>query len=144
MNLAIGLRDFQTSDYEAIQKLWVETGVGGAHRGDTLTVIENSISRQGRLLVLEENPGGNPVGTCWLTYDGRRLYLHHMAIRPDLQRQGLGKQLMEESVQFAKKLNAQLKLEVDETNEPALSLYRKSGFQPLLGHFVYLRRDTQS
>jgi ribosomal protein S18 acetylase RimI-like enzyme len=140
MDTSILLRDFKSNDYESIQDLWVRLGLGTPQRGDTLKVIENTLLHQGRLLVLTEGTDKRIIGTCWLTCDGRRMYLHHMAVHPDFQNRGLGRRLLTESIRIATAMNLQLKLEVSETNEAAQRLYLNYGFHPLAGHQILIRR----
>jgi ribosomal protein S18 acetylase RimI-like enzyme len=123
------LRDFQKKDFAEIESLWQDTGVGSSHRGDDLDCVERTLKRGGRLLVAEID--GKIVSTCWLSYDGRRLMLHHMAVNSAYQRRGLGRKMLRESMEYARQLNAQLKLEVDKTNPGAIELYSKGGLKVL-------------
>ena len=98
-------------------------------RGDSAFVIERTLRQEfARLILLEETDGGRIVGTSWITCDGRRQYLHHFAIRPDLQGRGLGRALLAEVVALARAVGLQLKLEVYRGNARAQDLYRRSGF----------------
>ncbi len=110
-------------------------------RGDTAEVIERTLAAGGRLLVLEEAPGGSLLGTSWLTSDARRLYLHHFAIRPANQGRGLAHSLLEASLRVAQETGLQIKLEVHRENRRAIELYRKAGFAPLGDYDVYIVRD---
>lgn len=76
-----------------------------------------------------------------MTYDGRRIMLHHFGILPEFQGKGFSKILLEESLKYCKELGAQVKLEVHSQNIKALGLYKKFGFKPLGGHKVYIIRD---
>lgn len=138
------LREFRDEDFLEVIKLWEESGVGGAHRGDDLSCIHNTLAQKGKILLLEDPKEGEVAACCWLTYDGRRLYLHHLAVRTSYHRNGLGKYLTECAIEYAKSLKAQLKLEVATANAPAINLYKNSGFEVLPNHQVMLRRDTQS
>jgi ribosomal protein S18 acetylase RimI-like enzyme len=132
-------RDFQDLDFPAVQALWLATGLGAPERGDDLAQIRRTLAQGGRLLVLEE-PGGALAGTAWLTQDGRRSYLHHFGIRPDLQGRGLGRQLMAAVLEVARPLGLQLKLEVGHANARAQDLYRRHGFQPVGDYDVLIIR----
>ncbi len=108
-------------------------------RGDSREVIERTIKNGGKLLVLELN--GEIIGTSWLTHDHRRTYLHHFAIKPEFQGKGYSKILLEKTIESAKKIGYQLKLEVHKTNIRAKRLYEKYGFRILDGYEVYIIRD---
>ncbi len=136
------IRDYQSSDYDAILKLWGLTGLGGSQRGDNQQIIEQSIGMGGKMLVVEAN--GWVVGTSWMTFDGRRIHLHHFGIHPDYQRKGLGMRLVKESLRFVKQKGYQVKLEVHQSNLPAIELYKKVGFIYLGDYDVYIIRDLDA
>ena len=136
----IFIRDYRPSDYPAIEKLWAETGLGGAVRGDNQQIIEQSIAMGGKMLVavLDDQ---TLVGTSWMTFDGRRIHLHHFGISPAYQRKGLGRQLALASLAFAKEKGYQVKLEVHQTNTAAVELYKSLGFRYLGDYDVYIIRE---
>lgn len=139
----ITIRDYQPEDYPAIESLWLATGLGGAWRGDDRAVIEKSLAIGGKLLVALHGDG-TLVGTSWMTFDGRRLHLHHVGVLPDYRRSGIGHRLSIESVRFAREQQVQIKLEVHRSNEAAVSLYKKLGFQYLGDYDVYIIREFHS
>lgn len=134
------IRDYRESDYQALISLWESTGLGGAHRGDDAGVIRKTLHSGGKLLLLEKSSDSRIIGSSWLTNDGRRIYLHHFGISPDSQRQGLAKPLLRASVDFARSLNLQLKIEVHRKNKIAINLYKMSGFDYLGEYDVYIIR----
>ncbi len=138
----ISMRDYRAGDFPAVDTLWQATGLGGAHRGDDGAAIERTLSHGGRLLVLEESDSGRIVGSAWITSDGRRAYLHHVAVAPDRQGRGLGMLLTEEAVRIACDARLQVKLEVHAENRRAIDLYRRAGFGALGPYEVWIRRDT--
>jgi len=134
------IRDYRPADFPAIAALWTETGVGGVQRGDNQQVIEQSIAMGGKMLVatLEDE---TLIGTSWMTFDGRRIHLHHFGINPQYQRRGIGRQLAIASIVFAKEKGYQIKLEVHQTNTAAIELYKGLGFQYLGDYDVYIIRS---
>lgn len=55
-----------------------------------------------------------------------------IAVHPDMQRQGIGKKMLEHGISVVKGLGvAHIFLEVRVTNEEAIGLYRQIGFQEL-------------
>jgi ribosomal protein S18 acetylase RimI-like enzyme len=141
---SVRCRDFQDGDFPAVQALWEATGLGGAERGDTLASIRRTLDQDGRFLVLVEEPGGALAGTAWLTQDGRRSYLHHFGIRPDLQGRGLGRLLMDAVMEAARRLGLQFKLEVARDNARAQDLYRRYGFKRLGDYDVLMIRNVDN
>lgn len=79
-------------DYDAVIALWQSAdGVG----------LSSSDSREAIARYLDHNPslsftawdGDELVGTVLCGHDGRRGYVHHLAVRPSYWRQGIGKAL---------------------------------------------------
>ena len=138
--MKINIRDYLPEDYPQIAALWAETGLGGPQRGDNQQVIDQSIAMGGKMLVatLED---GTLIGTSWMTFDGRRIHLHHFGISPRYQRQGIGRQLAIASIAFAKEKGYQIKLEVHQTNTAAIELYKGLYFQYLGDYDVYIIRS---
>ncbi len=121
------IRDYRDGDFPAIRRLWERSGIYDPERGDDAASIRECNARGGSFLVIcKEN--GTIVGSSWLTHDGRRLFLHHFCIDPICQGQGLGRQLAEASLSYARKIKRPVKLEVRRDNEAARALYEKLGF----------------
>ena len=138
------VRDYQNSDYEKIAYLWQETNLGGAQRGDNAEIISHSIELGGKLILIENTETKEIIGSSWMTFDGRRIHLHHIGVLPKYQNQGYGKLLTKESLKFAKQKGYQIKLEVHQSNIKAIEIYKKLGFNFLGDYDVYIIRDVSS
>ena len=134
-------RDYTASDYNAVRNIWLQTGMGGAERGDNEKNIEESIRIGGRMILLEDINTGEIIGTSWMTFDGRRIHLHHFGILPYFQGKGLSKILLRASLKHVKEKGYPVKLEVHNTNTRAINLYSKNGFDYLGDYDVYIIRD---
>lgn len=132
--------DYEPAYYDAIIDLWGMTGLGGVQRGDNRTVIEHSLKLGGKLLIAKDSDG-TLVGTSWITFDGRRMHLHHVGVLPEYQRNGIGHLLSVKSIDYARDNRIQIKLEVHRNNQAAISLYKKLGFQYLGDYDVYIIRN---
>ena len=119
------IRDYINDDFDKLNELWQETGLGGAQRGDSAQIIEQSIEMGGKLILLENTETKEIIGSSWMTFDGRRIHLHHIGVQPSYQNQGFGKQLTKESLKFAKEKGYQIKLEVHQSNKKAIDIYKK-------------------
>lgn len=135
------IRNYRKGDFDGIMSLWIETGLGNPERGDDEKIIEESIKMGGSMLIMEEKKTKRIIGTSWMTFDGRRIHLHHFGITPGLQGMGLSKMLLDESMKFVKKKGCQVKLEVHKSNIKAINLYKKAGFKYLGDYDVYIIRD---
>lgn len=125
--------------YAEIISIWDKTGISNPERADSFDSIQRTLEHGGILLLAYME--AILVGTIWLTNDYRRLYLHHMAVLPEFQKQGIGRSLLKEAIQIADKQGLQAKLEVHSDNAAALNLYRSMGFKVLDGYLVMIRRN---
>lgn len=138
------IRDYRSSDFPQIKSLWKETGIYTVERGDTAQIINRCKQQGGIFLVMEDPESAALVGTSWMTFDGRRLYLHHFAIQPHLQGKGYGRKLALASLSFAQERGCPLKLEVHGENTPAINLYLSLGFEVFENYNVYMNLDPGS
>lgn len=136
------IRGFEIQDYEKLLDLWNGLGLGGVERGDNLDVIQRTIKNDGALFVLLTEDG-EMIGSAWLTNDSRRIYLHHFGIRKDYQNKRLGLLLTNHCIEWGRKKNMQLKLEVHDQNQHAMRLYEKAGFKRLGDYDVFIIRDYE-
>lgn len=81
-------------------------------------------------LLLLRDDSGALAGSCWLKVEGDTGEFYAVAVRPDLQGQGLGGVLMRAgTARLTGRGLATAALYVEGDNEPALALYRRSGFE---------------
>lgn len=132
--------DFKDERYAEITEIWRLTGVGRPERGDDLARIRQTLRNGGKLICALE--AEKVVGTSWLTQDGRRVYIHHMAVHPTRQGLGIGRRLLRASLEAAAALGLQAKLEVHRDNAAAIRIYHDAGFVPLEGYVSMIRRFT--
>lgn len=136
------VRDYTPGDYKEVLKIWEATSMGGAERGDNQEVIGHSIMIGGRLLLLVDESNKRVIGTSWMTFDGRRIHLHHFGIEPSYQGRGLSKILLRESMKHVREKGYQVKLEVHQSNTRAINLYKGAGFNYLGDYDVYIIREV--
>lgn len=132
------IRNYHPDDYPIVESLWKRTGIYTVERGDTSEIILRCNKAGGKFLVLEDPSNGLILGTSWMTWDGRRVFLHHFAVDPTIQGQGYGRKLALESLAFARECNCPIKLEVHSQNTPAVNLYRSLGFEVFENYDIYM------
>lgn len=135
------IRDYHPSDFPQVEALWKETCIYTEERGDTGAIIQRCNTHGGKFLVMEDPKTHLIAGTSWMTYDGRRILLHHFAIRPSSQGKGLGRAMALESLKFVQELGCPVKLEVHQKNQPAINLYKSLGFQAFEDYDVFMNLD---
>ena len=136
-------REYRTGDYEQLLRLWEELDMSARERGDTHDVILRTLDQGGKLILLEDDATGTIVGSSWLTFDGRRIFLHHFGISKAYQGKGWGTRLAGESLRFIREKNHQVKLEVHKDNLPAKRFYEKVGFSAFTDYDIYMIRHPQ-
>ena len=116
-------------DYPEVIELWQETEGVGLSDADS----EHAIGRY-----LERNPGfsfvaregDRLVGAVLCGHDGRRGYLHHLAVHPQYRRCGIGKQLTERCMQQLQTDGIdKCHIFVFDTNESGLTFWRQVNFE---------------
>jgi ribosomal protein S18 acetylase RimI-like enzyme len=96
--MSVDVAGMTAADYDEAVALW------RACEGIGLSAADG---REGIAAFLERNPGlsvvaregGRLVGTCLCGHDGRRGYLHHVAVAAAHRGRGLGRQLVEECLE---------------------------------------------
>jgi len=127
--MTITYRNMTIQDYEAVYSLWKATpGIG----------LSDADSREGIEKFLQANPGScfvaldgdELVGAVMCGCDGRRGYLHHLAVRTDQRGQGIGRQLVEECMSALRAISIdKAHIFVIEDNESGKVFWRKVGWQ---------------
>lgn len=131
----------QLSDdlYQKVIELWTITGITNPARADSFEAIQHSLENTGTLITAQDD--GQVFGAMWVNHDYRRLYIHHMAVLPEIQNNGIGKALLKEALGIAKETGYQAKLEVHRDNPAARHLYQKMGFKDLEGYITMIKRE---
>ena len=88
------LRRMTLADYDEIIALWRATEGIGLNESDEREAIGAYLARNPDLSFVAV-AGGRTVGAVLGGHDGRRGYLHHLAVTPDWRRRGLGRALVE-------------------------------------------------
>jgi N-acetylglutamate synthase len=98
----ITIRAMEAADYERIITLWRSSAGVGLSRADSQEAITRYLARNPGLSLVafvEGEAGSELVGAVLCGHDGRRGFLHHLAVRPDFRRQGVGRALVERCLQ---------------------------------------------
>ena len=90
---AVNLRAFRIGDYDAVLKLWQRAEGVGLNESDTRPAIAAFLRRNPRLSLVAVKQG-RVVGAVLCGHDGRRGYLHHLAVAKRHRRHGIGLKLV--------------------------------------------------
>jgi ribosomal protein S18 acetylase RimI-like enzyme len=86
------VRSFRVEDYTAVIALWRRTEGMGLNESDTRAAIAAYLRRNPRLSFVAEKDG-RIIGAVLCGHDGRRGYLHHLAVARRYRRHGTGREL---------------------------------------------------
>lgn len=136
-------QDYHPDDYSELYSFWEELGLTGPERGDTPEIISQTLKMGGKLLIMKDSVEQTIVGSSWMTFDGRRVFMHHFGILKSHQNKGLGSLLAKESMKFIRNMGYQVKLEVHKNNIAAKVLYKKLGFFAFTDYDIYMIRDLE-
>lgn len=87
------MRFFRIEDYERVVALWRRTEGVGLNESDTRRAIAVYLHRNPRLSFVAEQDG-QIIGAVLCGHDGRRGYLHHLAVAKRHRRCGIGRHLV--------------------------------------------------
>jgi len=82
------------SDYDEAAAVWREAEGVGLDAADSPEKIRFYLARNPGMSFVARREG-RLVGTVLSGHDGRRGYLHHLAVRPECRREGVGRALIE-------------------------------------------------
>ncbi len=122
------LREMNAGDYEAVMKLWTESDGIGLSTSDSFESIEKFIQRnQGLSFVATDE--GDIIGAVLCGHDGRRGYLHHLAVARPHRRRGIGRRLVAQSLNaLGKRGIEKCHLVVFESNPAARDFWHNIGW----------------
>jgi putative acetyltransferase len=90
----IKLSPLTTCDLDSVLDLWAQTDGMGVNESDTPVRLRAFLDRNPGLSLITRD-GPQLVGAVLCGHDGRRGYLHHLAVLPDYRGRGLGRQMVE-------------------------------------------------
>lgn len=126
------IREMKAEDYEEVYAMWQIT---------TKRALSKADSKEGILKYLARNPGmsqvavidGKIVGTVLAGHDGRRGFIHHMAVMPRYRRHGIGHKLAQTAID---------KIQADGIDKTHIFCYQNNETgQSFWKNFGFKRRD---
>jgi ribosomal protein S18 acetylase RimI-like enzyme len=121
------IRPYQSADEAAVVQLWRECNLVVPHN-DPHKDIKRKLAFQPELFLVGVI-GGQVVATVMAGYEGHRGWLNYLAVDPDLQRTGLGRQMVSEAEKRLRSLGCpKVSLLVRRSNLGVMEFYRKLGY----------------
>ncbi len=95
--MEFAIQKIKITDYDEIYSLWSNCEGIGLSDADSRENIERYLKRN-RAMSFVAKIKGRIVGTILAGHDGRRGYIHHLAVDKKVRQQGIGKQLVQTSL----------------------------------------------
>jgi len=90
----LAIREFRTSDYDALIRLWDEAKLPYKPAGrDKRENICDEVKRSNAIFLVAEKNGGI-IGSAFGTHDGRKGWINRVAVTPKWRRRGIAAQLV--------------------------------------------------
>ena len=123
------IRTMDIGDYDGVCRLWLNTpGMGLNDVDDSREGIEKYLGRNPDtcFVALRER---EIIGVILSGHDGRRGYIHHMAVAEELQRRGIGQALLGRAMEaLGRKGINKVALVVFARNQKGNAFWEKQGF----------------
>ena len=122
------IKKFSMRYYTEVIEIWRTSGIS----------VGSSDEKEEIKRVFRKNPNlfliglidRKVIGVVIGAFDGRRGYVHHLAVSPEFQNKGYGKQLMEELHKRFRNLNVQkVHLFIEKYNADVINFYKKLGWE---------------
>lgn len=98
------IEEMAIEDFEEVTALWRKTEGVGLSESDDKSNIAIFLERNPGLSFIARNANGEIVGAVLCGHDGRRGYLHHLAVAANHRRKGIGKFLVAKCLSELRKL----------------------------------------
>ncbi|MEM7148008.1 MAG: GNAT family acetyltransferase, partial [Verrucomicrobiota bacterium] len=132
MKIPIRIVPFDCASHkQSVIDLWVRVfGYETAHNDPKLAIQKKQEVDDG-LFFVSLSETGEVGGTVMCGYDGHRGWIYSLAVRPELQRRGMGSALVNHAERELEKLGCmKINLQIMEGNEKAQRFYEAVGFLP--------------
>ncbi len=131
------IREMVIDDYDEVYAMWLTTSRRALSRADERPQMERYLRRNAGMSQVAVTDG-RIVGTVLAGHDGRRGFIHHMAVLPEYRRRGIGHKLAKRAIEKIKEEG------IDKThifcyqnNETGQSFWKDFGFEKRDDVYVY-------
>lgn len=126
--MSIDIRSMTVDVYDEVLALWQAADGVGLSEADSREAIGRYLARNPGLSLIAVQDG-RIVGAVLCGHDGRRGYIHHLAVRPDARRRGTGRRLVQACLASLGRAGIQkCHLFVFQKNHDAIDFWRAIGF----------------
>ncbi len=121
------IEKFKIESYDEVVGLWRKAGIEIVS-SDTIDEVTRVLNRNPDLFLIGRVQE-KIIAVVMGAFDGRRGYVHHLAVDPDYQKMGFGKSIMEALIeQFRTKNIQKVHLFIEKTNKTVVEFYNNLGW----------------
>lgn len=122
--------EFKIKDYQNIISLWKNCAGIGLSSADSKANMQSYLRRNPGMSFVAKYQN-EIIGAALCGHDGRRGYLHHLAVHPDYRNQGIGRSLVERCVSALQRMGIQkCHLFIFNSNIEGIQFWEKIGWSP--------------
>jgi ribosomal protein S18 acetylase RimI-like enzyme len=139
----IEVRALSLADYDAMIAVWTAAG-NHISRREAPDAFAAQM-RSGLQTALGAFVDGNLVGVALVTHDGRKGWINRLGVRPEYQRQGVGRALIAESERVITGMGLEITAALVEHDNPAsLALFKSMGYHVHETYYVSKRSSPDA
>lgn len=135
--MTVQIKDMNIDHYDEIFAMWQITSKRALSKADSREEIERYLKRNkglSQIAVID----GKIVGTVLAGHDGRRGFIHHMAVMPEYRRHGIAKAMAEKAIEkLAKEGISKTHIFTYCDNSAGQAFWGNMGFEKRNDIFVY-------
>ncbi len=121
------IEKFSMKFYKEIIELWRKTGISVGST-DTKEELKRMVERNPHLFLIGKRDE-KVIGVVMGGFDGRRGYVHHLAVDPNYQKKGYGKMIMDELMKRFRKMRVhKVHLFIEKYNKEVVKFYQNLGW----------------
>jgi ribosomal protein S18 acetylase RimI-like enzyme len=127
--MKVTISPFTLEHYDQVFDLWKSCKGIGLSEADSKGNIEKFLRHNNGLSLIAEQEK-KIIGVLLIGHDGRRGYIHHLAVSPCSRRKGIGKELVESGVERLKAIGiTKCHIFVFNNNESGKHFWEKCGWK---------------
>lgn len=124
----MNIEKFSMKNYEEVIELWRKAGISVGST-DTKEELKKIVKRNPHLFLIGKIDE-RLISVVMGGFDGRRGYVHHLAVDPDYQKKGYGKIMMYELLDKFRKMRVhKVHLFIEKYNKTVVDFYRNLGWE---------------
>ncbi|MEE8397896.1 MAG: GNAT family acetyltransferase [Desulfobacterales bacterium] len=124
----MNIRKYRAADEQQVIDLWMECDLVVPWNNPKTDIDRKTVDSPDLFFVGERD--NEIIACCMAGYDGHRGWIYYLAVKPDMQNQGLASDIMKYAEDTLKQLGCpKIDLMVRKSNEGVIAFYRKIGYE---------------